>query len=421
MKPRKWVLVFFLSFCALVFGLYQGVKYLEKQGNIERILVEHISPLIGGTFDVEKVRFGFLSAYLVNVRVTIPVYALKLTVNDIKVSFSLFDLVRSRGDFAESIDKIILLGPQVAVDLFAGKPESAGERVPPETIQSFSLPENLPVEYLYIKRGTVQFVGRSGEQIDFGEGLAGKLWEDRDGLYFDCAGKIASRRRNLSFSGMFSRTGERHRLSLRLDNARIGKPLDLKSLVITDGVLDGVCEFFFSDTLRAGLVDARGNFRVDNGVCRLDGSAEEFTGIALRLNLDGSVVHVDSALCVWRHASVNCTGKWDMANSEESRLAVSVNKITMENIRPELPVFLKKIIPGNAWVTLNVIRKSGETFPRLHLSCGGLSLMGIPLTESGGEVDIRKQEAVIKHFFIRGDGIELQSQGTIGYPEAPVD
>ncbi|MBD3346035.1 MAG: hypothetical protein GF401_13310 [Chitinivibrionales bacterium] len=415
MKPRKWVLVFFISIFTLSIVLYQGVRFLEKQRNLERILIQHISPLVGGSFDVEKVRLGFLSALLVNVRLDIPLYALNLTVNDIKVSFSLLKLLQTKGDFGRSIDKVILLEPHVAVALFNPDTSSRKERDTGPGAPAFSFPDDLPLEYLYIKKGTARFIDNHGNPLDFGEQLDGRIWADDAGVFFDCRGKIASRKRNMSFSGMFSRKKERHRLSLRLDHARIRKPLYLKSVVLTEGVVDGVCEFFISDTLRAGLVDARGWFTVDNGVCSFGKGDETLSDIAIRLRCDGATVFVDSASCFWRDVDVDCRGQWDFAQQDVSKMSFAAQNINLDKLFPSMPDFMGQNILGNAWLTLNVIQNINEPFPALRLSLGGLSVLGIPLTESSGLIRLEKGEALVDSLFIQGEGIQFGTSGKVRY------
>ena len=117
MKPRRWIVVVTFIVLALFSGLFIIKRSVEKNRDIERLLTKYVSPAVGGSFQVERVRIGFFSIYLSGVQIKVPLQAFALHVDDIKISISFLKLILSHGDFTKSIRKIILMTPEVDIFL----------------------------------------------------------------------------------------------------------------------------------------------------------------------------------------------------------------------------------------------------------------------------------------------------------------
>jgi len=94
-----------------------GVQRLERNRDIERVLVQRLSAATGGEFSVGRVRLGFFSVYLKDVSVSLSIHSFDARVRDIQVAFSLWKLMMTRGDFSRSISKIILISPALDIRL----------------------------------------------------------------------------------------------------------------------------------------------------------------------------------------------------------------------------------------------------------------------------------------------------------------
>jgi hypothetical protein len=254
MKPRKWVLIVGCLILVCAVALYQGIAAVEKNKDIERLLIRRLSLSTGGEFSVGSVRLGFFSVYLRNVKASLSMHSYNVTVRDIKIAFSLWKLIRSRGDIAKSISKIILISP--ALDIRLRQTEQPPPAPPPGGMAFASL-WKFPVEYLLVRKGTIRFFAASGPGIVVGEDLSGRIREDDRSVFMELRGKMASRHNNLFCSAAFSKTGQKHRISLRLDKAQIQKPLRIMKAEITSGICDGVFEFSFPDSVSAATFEAR--------------------------------------------------------------------------------------------------------------------------------------------------------------------
>ncbi len=214
MKPRKWIVI--VAFFAFASGtiIYQGVTFLEKNGKIERLIMQAVSSATGGECSVERVKIGFLSAYLENVKLSLATHYYTVTIRDIKVGFSLLKLVRSRGNLGRSISTIILINPKL--DIYVNEARRAlaqgapaiGEPswgLSPVRLNMAHILKNIPLEQFLIRKGTVCVHESQSEGLVVGEDLSGSLRYDMSGLYVEVHGMLASRRKNFSVKGIFSK------------------------------------------------------------------------------------------------------------------------------------------------------------------------------------------------------------------------
>ncbi|MHC4780952.1 MAG: AsmA family protein, partial [Planctomycetota bacterium] len=339
MRPRRWVIVLCLIVAALGVTVYQGIRFVEKKLSIERVLIDRISPAIDGEFDVGKVGFGFFSVYLRDVRLSLPLNGFAIEVQDIKVGLSFRKLLTTRGNLEKSISKIIFVKPRFSI--MARRERTAEPSGGTPQGRRFSIAE-FPVEYLLIEDGTVRLVEPEGYEVILGEYLNGRLHEESGALKFELKGKLASKRKNLSLSGTVSTEGGRNRLSLRLDKARVTKPLRFQHWRITGGTLDGVCEFTFSgDPARADL-DSRGWVHVEGGTALVHGVGQPLTDFTLKVSMDGSLWKLDKLGARWSGLSLRGDGAWGVGGNDTSKIVVFCEGIDVEKIVPDISSAITK-------------------------------------------------------------------------------
>lgn len=413
MKRRRWVIALFLGAVCLAVFLYQGVRYVEKEKDIEKILIRRISPLISGRFEVRDIRVGFLSAYLEGVRLTLPLQGLNLAIRDIKVGFSLRKLFRTRGDFGRSISRIILVHPRLDILIFSPRPADTQKVAFPR----LSLTKDLPVDYIEIRDGDVAFAGEDRGRLVFGDGLNGKIHAGSDGVAFDMHGRMASRRRNMSFSGLLSRDDARNRLSIRLDQARISRPLQWKGIAITGGTLDGACEFFFEDTLTPSRIESRGYVSIARGECRLDSLEAPVENFHLRVNLSGTRLALDTLSWRWNEIHGEGGGAWDFASPDSGRIALRCRNITPAALLPELHPLIYEQVLGNAWIGCALTAGPSGTL-RMGFSGGGLTVAGIPVTGVRGRAYLDGSTVVVDSTKLSGPGLRLGFGGRFDFTDS---
>jgi hypothetical protein len=422
MKPRKWVIVVFCFILIAVLGLFEGVRSIEKGRHLERLLTERLSAASGGEVTVERVRLGFFSIYLQNVKASLSMHAYSLTIRDIKISFSLVKLLSTHGDFTKSISKIILLSPALDVRIFAPSPSPAVVATPVESAKLLAAFRSLPVDFLFVRKGTVALSDGHGESgIVLGEDLSGRLWEDAGGVSLDLRGKMASRRNNMALTAAFSRSGRGHRVSLRLDKAEIGKPLRLGRAQIVSGVLDGVVELSFPDSVTAATFESNGWVRIFRGSCTIDGVDSPVTSIGLYATLANTTLRFDSLRCAMSGLEFSGKGDWDFAFAPAAQTGLTIRCL---GIRPQqfawVPSGITKNISGQGWMEMNLIKQKNTGNRRFSFQAGGISVAGQPIPQVGCAGRWEGSQVTADSFAVSGPGFTGRGSGIVNYEKPPV-
>ncbi|HEX7511002.1 MAG TPA: hypothetical protein VF335_06860, partial [Chitinivibrionales bacterium] len=419
MKPRKWVVVVASCFLLLACVYYWGVSVFEKNGNIKRLIVQSISSSTGSSFSVDKIRIGFLSVYLENVSMTVGGAFFSLDIHDLKVGFSLKNLLRYRGDISRSISKLILIRPEAVVYLTSSP--AAAPVMANQKFDVFTVLRSLPVDQFFVRDGSVRLIDKTREGFLLGEQLSGSIKAQPSGVSFDLHGALAARRKNLSITGFVAKESRHTRISVRLDKANIRKPFRWAPFEFRAGVLDGVCEMSIPYPVSAATMEALGWIRLRDATALIDGVGEPLTSIALAITLQNASCRVDSVSGLWQGISCRGAGRWNFALEDDSTSALSVQ---CQGIRPE--VFLPKkarnvagAVRGSGWVMGRVTKKKSSGDKTLTLVAGGISVYGAAALASV-RANLENNQVSIDSCVIRGSAITVKASGIINYAKSPV-
>jgi hypothetical protein len=407
----------------VAFVLYESVRYIEKNRHLEQFLTAQLSAAGAGDVTVGQVKLGFFSVYLQNVKASLSMHAYSLNIRDIKIAFSLVKLFSTRGDFGKSISKIILVSPAVDFRLFAAPSLSLAHSVPPmKSATLFAAFRSLPVDFLLVRKGTVTVSGGGGTApMVLGEDLSGRLWEDAAGVSMEMRGKMASKKKNMALSAVFSRTGRDHRVSIRIDKARISKPLQLGHARIVSGVLDGVVELSFPDSLTAATFESNGWVRIFQGSCAIDGVDSSVSSIGLHVTLANTTLRVDSLRCGLNGMEFLGKGDWDISSvpAAESGLL-----LRCQGVRPQQLTFIPSAVVENlsglGWLEMKLIKQKRTGNRRFSFQGGGISIAGLPITMAYGAGRWEGSQATVDSISVEGPGVAIRSSGIVNYEKPPV-
>ncbi|HUI93444.1 MAG TPA: hypothetical protein VLX68_14445 [Chitinivibrionales bacterium] len=430
MKPRRWVIVVCLCVLIAVTALFQGVRYLEKHKNIERLLVQQLSASTGGQFSVGRVRLGFFSVYLQDVRASLSTNSYNASVRDIKIAFSLWKLIVTRLNFGASISKIILISPTLTIRLsqspaVAPRPPDSllpAAAPPPPAGGAKILPafKNFPVQYLLVRRGTVTLLTRGGAVV-VGDELAGRVWDEPAAVMAELRGTVASNKRNLFLSAAFSKTGERHRVSLRLDKAQISRPFSAGGATVTAGVIDGVFELTFPDSVNARSIESNGWLRISRGKCTVKGLVTPITAIGFFASVSNTRVRLDSLQGELKGAQLSAKGSWDFAEYDSSENYLTIHAA---GIRPDaltmLPAPVRKNLTETGWAEVKLGKRENVAQYWFSCSAGGVSVWGMPVTSLACCGRFDASQATVDTLNLYGGSCKASATGLVNYEKKPV-
>jgi hypothetical protein len=183
----------------------------------------------------------------------------------------------------------------------------------------------------------------------------------KQGIYFDVRGRLVSQKRNLFVSGSFSKRGRRNRLSLRLNKAHIQEPLRLRNIEISGGVLDGVCELSFPDTISLKSIESNGWVHISGGTAAVDGIKMPVTDIKLSVALSNPRVRLDSLSCRWNGISLSGLGNvghCPRSRSRSARLRYNARESIPKGFFPKTCAAPFGPVHGPGWATVTLSKKS---------------------------------------------------------------
>jgi len=379
MKPRKWVLYLCAILTILSVVFFVSIRYLEKNSNLESVLEKKISPAVGGLFSFDEIEFGLFSITIKNVTVVLPRNAFTIDVKDVRVGFSLWKLVRNRGDFEKSISKIILLEPRLAVLIDSTLVPTPQDEKKDSSVTEVLSPEAFGVNYLIVKNGEARLIEKNGAFVSIGDHLNGKMWSQYEDLYFELEGKLASHRRNLNLSGVVG--SETTRLSFLMEKAKISRPVRLQSLKITRGTFSGLFELVvMSDSAGMPLFDTQGSLHISRGTAQITGVDEAVKDIEVAVTMDSTVWNLDSLKLKWSGLSCKGTGKWDIGKGEGGILNLYAEDIRPERLFPDMPELISKNLFGTGWLGITLRSKADFSKVTARIHGGGINLLERPVT-----------------------------------------
>ncbi|MBN2036529.1 MAG: hypothetical protein JW768_07280 [Chitinispirillaceae bacterium] len=416
MRLRSWAIVTVLLLIAVGSALYELKLYVEKKRRLETLIVEAVAPYSKGSLAIGSIRFGFFSAHLKKVSLTLPAQALAMSADEITVTLSLRKLVSSRFNVAQSISNIILVKPLIEYSIApAASADSPARRpfpVASSQIRSGSAPP-LEVEYLQVKKGTLLIKDHTGTSIVLGEELHGRLRDNGKELTYDLDGRLGASRKNLFASGSISWTGSRHHLSLRFRSAEIKRPISLKEAEIVSGTLTGALEFSFPDSFSLASLESNGWIRITRGTCRIDSLKKPFDSVNLSCTFNDSRCTIDSIRCSWSGVSIRATGSWDLARRDATdRLNFECRNITLDSL--PLPVLdgFSRAVSGTGWL-FGTLKRQGERGSTLSLKAGGVNAWGTPVHQADADVTLNDTALSFDALKLRLPGIRIGAGGSV--------
>jgi hypothetical protein len=408
MKLRSWAIVSFMLLVALGSALYEIKLYLEKKRHLEALIVQAVSPYIKGSFTVGTVRFGFFSAHLKNVSISLPAQALAISVEDFTLKLSPLKFIRSGFSVTRSVEKIVLVRPLLEYSLAVAAAPDSGRAAAPAVKnaggRSFGL-QRLGIEYLLVKGGRLCLKDRTGVSMILGEDLAGRMRDTETELLYDLSGKLGAARKNLFVNGAVSWKGAKHRLSLRLRRAEIRRPISLKGGKLSSGVLSGALEFFFPDDITLATLECNGWIRIERGTCRIDRLERPLDSVDCLFSLNANRCSLDSLRLVYSCAHVKASGQWRLAAADScDRLDFECSPLCFDSLALPLSKGVRRALTGRGWLTGTYFRSRGSD-PFLTLCGGGIIAGGIPLNGFTAKVRLQHKLYVV-------DSLRLQSPGS---------
>jgi hypothetical protein len=376
MRPRKWVLALFILCLALFAALYLVKKRLEKNRDLENLLIQSISPLIKGSINVGKVRLGFFSAHLYDISLIVPLESFLIRINHIKVGFSFKELVVHKGDISKAINRIIFIDPEI---LFSIAPHKtlADRDTPPLGVQGGlppEVPDELPVPHILVKNGKILMTDRENDTILIGHKLRGTVTDQGDFTSVNLAGRSGSNHENFYADGNIGWHSGVHSFKISIADAQVVKPIAFENGIITTGTISGELSIVFSDTIEIGRVKTSGNLAVQQGTIILEQLPVPLESVSLSVSASESRWTIDTLAALYRRANLKLNGFWNPIDTPLLQFDFVCSGIHPDSLLPGLPANIGSQIGGDGWITGMVCKKDSVSSVKIHLRGEGFDV-----------------------------------------------
>lgn len=415
MKPRRWILAAFLVVLFFLGGLYLGNYFLQKNRNLERLLVRNLSPFVPGSFDIDKIHIGFFSINLSKINIDIPLSSVALYIEKIKIGFSFSKLFSSKGDIKKSINKVIIVSPIINISF----PEIGDSSFQNFSYRKIVSMDAFPVKYIEIKNSLINLLDHNHNKTVIGEALHGKVWEENMNLNFDLEGKLAAGKKNLFISGVLSEDKSSQHISLRLDKARIKKAIQWKNFTIKNGTLDGVCELSFSDTTFPHNIEAHGKISIRNCVGKLKDLAGNITIPDWCMNFKGNQMVFDSVHAQYKKSNLFFYGRTGFSAQQEKKFFLRLSDLN-PRMFSELPELVDRTVAGSGWFEIYAVKKENKEKFVGDFSLGGLTINQEPIKYLRGKCRFNGKNVTLDTASLKYADFSVEMKGIVNYEKAPV-
>ena len=255
-----------------------------------------------------------------------------------------------------------------------------------------AIPKELPVEYLFVKKGIIRLIDEKGNAFVLAEHLDGKIRDLETELQAELNGRFATSKNNLAITGSLSWTGGNHHVSVRLDRTEIKDSFTFGDFTVDAGILEGNVDLSFPDTLSLASLHSTGRMTIDSGICRIGKSDEFLTGFSVRVSTSGTLLQMDSLHCRWHGMHVASSGFWNYATSQGKIIAradsVDADSLSGHATMAKTADSLHSPLRGKGRLDVVAAKDATDSAIRITVVGGGFNFQGLPLAlTAGGRVD----------------------------------
>ena len=335
MRKRKWVLTLAVSCAVLVIGVYTGWRVTRVNDVIKSFLLEKIRPFLAQESDIEKVGMGLGGLHLKGVLLAPKDHSFALRIEDVRVGFTIWNLIRYR-----------FVPYKIAHDVVLVRPELIIRR--PGSRTNHLIPEGDWIDFRKwvkalesVRRITVADAGvfvedAAGDSVRLAHAMNGWLLANpADSAFIRLSGKLfSSPNENLSIEGRLDLIAAKPlRLRMQIDES---DPISELPLLLPDYLevsavrLQGEATFE-EDKPAEGLLQLDGSFSFKN-------AGLEFADVSVDGTLDGADVLLDGTVGSFNGSSLKIRGQ--IANLFDPDI-----DLTLTCSRFDIPAFFREAVP----------------------------------------------------------------------------
>jgi hypothetical protein len=219
-RPRKRFLALALTVIILLFlGLKQYRSPAFKEA-VKKSVESEISRLVGGDVTVDDIRLGLLSVTVSGINLTIPLNAVKLNIDRLRIGFSLSALIKKKWEPQELVDRVAIIRPTISFSPF-GFEQSSSKKIPLPQELSEQIVNNFYSRKIEIRDCQLSLLTPSQKEVVSFSGLDGVVAKEGNAIKFSLDGSHKSLLDNIFIDGIITPEIEKERISFQLKDVAV--------------------------------------------------------------------------------------------------------------------------------------------------------------------------------------------------------
>ena len=351
MKTRRWIVVIalFVGFTALV--LYHGWNLIGASNKIKNYMLKTLRPVVGNDFNIESLDITIGALHLNKVNLNFKKKYLNIKVEDVRLGFNFFNLIKHGFRPEKIFQDIIFVKPQLTFRAItnseASNSNSDTTSLKIEKEKYLEKFENFNfIKRITISRAKIKYIDSTFHEIILGNDINGWLSSrDLTTATTRLVGKVFnSENYNLSITGELDLTkGHLDLLDIKLKNYELNKK-DLYFVPdyfdISRGTIDGTILLSEKKYGQTGF-DIEGQFSISDGAFKIADKNLFFEDINLEAKVFDWNCEVTNSSLLFNDSSVEIFGKIINILNPTLELIVQSPAFDVEK-------FVKKAAPNTA-------------------------------------------------------------------------
>ncbi len=363
MKTRRWIVVIalFIGFTALV--LYHGWNLAGANDRIKFFLLKKLKPVVGQSFNIESLELSIGAVHLKGVFLSVNDDYLNIKVENIRLGFNFFNLIKNGFRPQKIPQDIIFVKPHLSFRAIPNNADIAPDSISLQ-IETSKYLKKLE-DFSFIKRitfskGKISYIDSSSNEIIMGNDINGWLSaRDLASATTRLVGKVFnSKNYNLSMNGNLDLiNGHLDSLKIKLKNYEWNKKDSYffpEYFDISRGVVDGTILLNQRKIGKTGF-NINGQFSISDGAFKVVKRNLFFDNINVNAKIENWNCLVSNSGLLFNGSPVELSGK--ISNILDPKL-----DLLLESSGFDLAAFSEMIAPNTA---LNI---NGLSSIRLNVS-----------------------------------------------------
>lgn len=413
MRRRKWILVFAVIVCIVIFGGYFGWRVTKANEKLKEMLLAEVRPFLAQESDIEKLEMDLSGFHLRSVRLTPKDRSFSLKVDDVRLGYGIWSLLKYGFAPQKMTHEMILVRPELIIRSVLPDEENGSDG---ESWVDFrEVMEALRrVKRITVAEAEVVLENTSGERVRLAQSVNGWFQTSPvDSAVIRLGGRLfEAETNNLMLNGkldLLSGRLVRMKVQIKESEPSPDLPLLLPGYIqLTSGKMKGEANF-------DPKVGSSGFIEIQDGAFSFKEADLYFEDVNVMGNLEGEDIVVEGTVKRFNGSPLEISGRIQRIFDPHLDIVIHCSRF-------DIPAFFRRAVPG-AQVSVSGKSRFGFHFtgmlnnPKMSgdVVASGLHVYGMYFSHFRSFVGLRDSVLTLKGKGIQKEGMRLSLNGKLDF------